>query len=43
MDSAGLKFTDRMSLSADGKTLTSKVQIATTQGDGDVTIVFDRE
>jgi hypothetical protein len=32
-----------MSLSADGKTLTSKVQIATSQGDGDVTIVFDRQ
>ena len=43
MESAGLKFTDRMSLSADGKTLTSKVQIATAQGNGDVTIVFDRE
>jgi hypothetical protein len=43
MESAGLKFTDRMSLSADGKTLTSKVQIATSQGDGDITIVFDRQ
>src|SRR5580698_4988546 len=28
MDSAGLKFTDRISLSADGKELTSKVKIA---------------
>jgi hypothetical protein len=43
MESAGAKFTDRMSLSADGKTLTSKVQISTTQGDADVTIVFDRQ
>jgi hypothetical protein len=43
MDSAGLKFTDRMSLSADGKTLTSKVQIASPQGDADLTIVFDRQ
>jgi hypothetical protein len=43
MESAGVKFTDRMSLSPDGKTLTSKVQIATSQGDGDVTIVFDRQ
>jgi hypothetical protein len=43
LESAGLKFTDRMSLSPDGKTLTSKVQIATAQGNGDVTIVFDRE
>ena len=41
MESAGLKFTDRMSLSPDGKTLTSKVQINTAQGDGDLTIVFD--
>jgi hypothetical protein len=32
-----------MSLSPDGKTLTSKVQIATAQGNGDVTIVFDRQ
>jgi hypothetical protein len=43
MESVGLKFTDRMSLSADGKTLTSKVQISSSQGDGDVTIVFDRQ
>lgn len=43
MESAGLKFTDRMSLSPDGKTLTSKVQINTAQGDGDLTIVFDRQ
>jgi hypothetical protein len=43
MESAGLKFMDRMSLSADGKTLTSKVQIASAQGNGDVTIVFDRQ
>jgi hypothetical protein len=43
MDGAGLKFTDRMSLSADGKVLTSKVQIATPQGDADLTIVFNRQ
>ena len=43
MESAGVKFTDRMSLSADGKTLTSKVQISSSQGGGDVTIVFDRQ
>ena len=43
MESAGLKFTDRMSLSPDGKTLTSKVQISSSQGDGDLTIVFDRQ
>jgi hypothetical protein len=43
MESAGLKFTDRMSLSPDGKTLTSKVQIASAQGNADITIVFDRQ
>ncbi|HXP25998.1 MAG TPA: hypothetical protein VN891_09450 [Steroidobacteraceae bacterium] len=43
MESAGVKFTDRMSLSPDGKTLTSKVQITSSQGGGDVTIVFDRQ
>jgi hypothetical protein len=43
MDAASLKFTDRMSLSADGKVLTSKVQIATPQGDADLTIVFNRQ
>jgi hypothetical protein len=43
LESVGLKFTDRMSLSPDGKTLTSKVQISSSQGDGDMTIVFDRQ
>ena len=43
LDGAGVKFTDRMSLSPDGKTLTSKVQIASSQGDGEVTIVFDHQ
>lgn len=43
LDSAGLKFTDRMALSADGKVLTSKVRIATPQGDADLVIVFDRQ
>ena len=42
-DQAAGKFTDRMSLSPDGKTLTSKVQITSSQGGGDVTIVFDRQ
>ncbi len=40
MDAAGLKFTDRMSLSTDGKVLTSKVQIATPQGEAELNIVF---
>jgi hypothetical protein len=43
MDAAGLKFTDKMSLSADGKLLTSKVQIASPQGDAELTIVFSRQ
>jgi len=43
MESVGLKFTDRMPLSPDGKTLTSKVQISSSQGDGELTIVFDRQ
>jgi hypothetical protein len=43
MDAAGLKFTDRMSLSTDGKLLTSKVQIATPQGDAELTLVFNRQ
>jgi hypothetical protein len=43
LDSVGLKFTDRMSLSSDGKVLTSKVQIASPQGDGELIIVFDRQ
>ena len=43
LDTAGLKFTDRMSLSGDGKMLTSKVQIATPQGDAELIIVFDRQ
>ena len=43
MEGVGLKFTDRMSLSADGKTLTSKVQISSNQGEGELTIVFDRQ
>ena len=43
MDSAGLKFTDKMGLSADGKVLTSKVKIATPQGDAELVIVFERQ
>ena len=43
LDSVGLKFKDNMSLSADGKVLTSKVQIASGQGDAELTIVFDRQ
>jgi hypothetical protein len=43
LDCVGLKFKDNMSLSSDGKVLTSKVQIGTNQGDAEITIVFDRQ
>lgn len=43
LDTVGLKFTDRMSLSSDGKVLTSKVQIVSPQGDAELIIVFDRK
>jgi hypothetical protein len=43
LDSVGLKFTDKMSLSADRKLLTSKIKIASPQGDADLTVVFERQ
>jgi hypothetical protein len=36
-------FTDRMSLSEDGRTLTSAVHIASAQGDLDLVVVFDKQ
>jgi hypothetical protein len=39
----GVQFTDRMTLSADGNTLTSAVRIDTPQGGVDITVVFDRK
>ena len=39
----GVQFTDKMTLSADGNTLTSAVRIDTSQGGVDVTVVFDRK
>jgi hypothetical protein len=39
----GVQFTDRMTLSQDGNTLTSAVRIDTAQGGVDVTVVFDRK
>ena len=38
----GVQFTDKMTLSGDGNTLTSAVRIDTAQGGVDVTVVFDR-
>jgi hypothetical protein len=43
VESVGLSFKDRMSLSADGRELTSLVQIASQQGPAELTIVFDRQ
>jgi hypothetical protein len=43
IDSAGVTFKDKMSLSDDGKTLTSVVKITSSQGEGEITIAFDRQ
>lgn len=40
---AGLQFVDRMTVSEDGKTLTSAVHITSSQGDLDLKLVFDRQ
>jgi hypothetical protein len=42
VDAVGLLFKDKMSLSADGKQLTSEVHIDSSQGPAQVTLVFDR-
>jgi hypothetical protein len=39
----GASFQDKMTLSADGRTLTSQVHITSPQGDVDVTVVFDKQ
>jgi hypothetical protein len=43
VESAGVSFKDKMSLSADAKELTSNVKIVSGQGDAELTIVFDRQ
>ena len=43
VDVVGLVYNDRMSLSADGKTLTSVVKLTTPQGPLDVTVVFEKQ
>jgi hypothetical protein len=43
VDAAGVTFTDRMTLSPDGKTLTSVVHITSAQGEADITVVFDKQ
>ena len=39
----GMTFNDRMSLSPDGKALTSLVRLDTPQGSVDLTVVFDKQ
>jgi len=43
VDVAGVSYNDRMSLSPDGKTLTSAVRVDTPGGAVDVTVVFDKQ
>jgi hypothetical protein len=43
VDPIGLSFTDRMTLSADGKVMTSVVLVRSPQGDVEVSIAFDRQ
>ena len=43
VDAIGMTFHDRMTLSADSRTLTSHVKVASPQGDIEVTVVFDRQ
>ena len=43
VDVVGLVYDDRMTLSADGKTLTSVVKLTTPQGPIDVTVVFEKQ
>jgi hypothetical protein len=42
VEAVGLSFNDNMTLSADGKTMTSVVRITSPQGDVEMTVVFDR-
>jgi hypothetical protein len=43
VDLIGVTFNDKMSLSADGKTMTSQIRITSDQGNVDLTVVFDRQ
>jgi hypothetical protein len=43
VEAIGMSFTDKMSLSPDGKTLTSSVQVTTPQGNMDITVVFEKQ
>jgi hypothetical protein len=43
VDAYGITFRDHMSLSPDGKTLTSEIQVSSGQGDATMTVVFERQ
>ena len=43
VEAVGLSFNDRMTLSPDGKTLTSVVRVSSPQGDVEMTVVFERD
>ena len=43
VDVAGLTYNDRMTLSPDGKTLTSTLRLDTPQGAVDLVVVFDKQ
>jgi hypothetical protein len=43
VEAMGLSFNDQMTLSPDGKTLTSVVRISSPQGDVEMTVVFERD
>ena len=43
VDAIGIRFTDRMTMSEDGRTFTSVVRISSPQGELDITLVFERQ
>ena len=43
VETIGMSFTDRMTLSPDGKTLTSAVVVTSPQGNMDITAVFEKQ
>lgn len=43
VEAVGVQFKDTMTLSADGKIMTSAVRITSPQGDIDITVVFNKQ
>ena len=43
VEALGLSFNDTMTLSPNGKTLTSVVRLSSPQGNAEMTVIFDRE